>query len=572
MPDRLSLPRRIFASQAAWILFFALLTVLTRAQSLRTEVIDWDESTYILMASELLHGHLPYLHVWEIKPPAYFFALAAAMDVFGENLVTVRAFGAICLLIASIITFEVCRLRNDTAASGVAVAVMISVAALFQPTMTEYLVIVFLMVSVWLALAWRGSPWSAFLVGVFISLATLTRTNIGYCAVALGLYYAFEFVRLRSSRQLYAVCAYIVGGILPLLALGLVYWAAGGLDRFVLSAFTVPLFYSRTGIATIEALRTHAEAWWKVLANHPVLYGSYSLLLSLGLISFCRRAVQGRTETESGASDRMILLLFAVSLLISILQGGRAFSHYWIQMFPFAAIFVSYALSDRNTLWVRGTANALAASAILAALVRFAPDSVATLRHWPRFETAHFVRQMAELIAADKQESDQVYALDWHLVYWYLGQHPPSYIAHPLSITDESITQPLIERGYLDADEFDRILSSRPRYIVKRPGKVQYLDEARSAVLERALSEHYELWKSTRKIEVFKLRAGAGRSVRNAQEAGIPPNGRGLACSPQRQPQEWNEAGVNTVSAMPAATRAGWAFGTRGGLHNGEFG
>ena len=45
-----------------------------------------------------------------------------------------------------------------------------------------------------------------------------------------------------------------------------------------------------------------------------------------------------------------------------------------------------------------------------------------------------------------------------------------------------------------------------PRYIVKRPGETTYLDEVRRAALNNLLSEHYELWKSARDIEVYRLR------------------------------------------------------------------
>jgi hypothetical protein len=85
MQDRLSFARRLLDSQAVWILIFIVLILLTRAQSLRTEVIDWDESTFIVMASQSLQGHLPYLHVWEVKPPMLFFALAHSWGFLGRT-------------------------------------------------------------------------------------------------------------------------------------------------------------------------------------------------------------------------------------------------------------------------------------------------------------------------------------------------------------------------------------------------------------------------------------------------------------------------------------------------------
>jgi hypothetical protein len=56
-----------------WFIIFALLVIITRLQALRFENIDWDESTFIIMASDVMRGHLPYLDVWDNKPPILFF-------------------------------------------------------------------------------------------------------------------------------------------------------------------------------------------------------------------------------------------------------------------------------------------------------------------------------------------------------------------------------------------------------------------------------------------------------------------------------------------------------------------
>src|SRR5262245_39202724 len=73
--------------------------LLTRLGSLHTEVIDWDESTFILMSADLLQGRLPYMGLFDNKPPMFFFVLAGAMKVFGDNLLVVRLFGAACIVL-----------------------------------------------------------------------------------------------------------------------------------------------------------------------------------------------------------------------------------------------------------------------------------------------------------------------------------------------------------------------------------------------------------------------------------------------------------------------------------------
>ena len=89
----------------------------------------------------------------------------------------------------------------------------------------------------WLLVARRDQLWAAFLIGVLLSAATLTRTNIAFVVLALEGFYVWRFARPRPDVPRLAIAAYGVGGALPL-----VYWLADGLDVFVLSVFRVPRF------------------------------------------------------------------------------------------------------------------------------------------------------------------------------------------------------------------------------------------------------------------------------------------------------------------------------------------
>jgi hypothetical protein len=118
------------------------------------------------------------------------------MRVFGETLLVVRLFGDICVLIAAGATYFICRRNANPVESALAVLAMIAVTATdaFQPTMTEHVVIALVMVSVLLVVACRDSLWSAFCVGLLMSLATITRLNIALLVVALGAYYAWGLI------------------------------------------------------------------------------------------------------------------------------------------------------------------------------------------------------------------------------------------------------------------------------------------------------------------------------------------------------------------------------------------
>ena len=83
----------------------------------------WDESTFIIMGSHVLEGHLPYLELFDIKPPGIFFALAGVMSVFGENLLAVRFFGTFCLLVSAIAGYAIAIRQTTPLIAGASMTV-----------------------------------------------------------------------------------------------------------------------------------------------------------------------------------------------------------------------------------------------------------------------------------------------------------------------------------------------------------------------------------------------------------------------------------------------------------------
>src|SRR3712207_3227793 len=85
----------------AWIAdlaLIALFAVVLRGPTLSVSVLSPDESLYILMAREVLLGHLPYLGMWDHKPLGSTMLIAGAMAVFGESVETVRVLALACVV------------------------------------------------------------------------------------------------------------------------------------------------------------------------------------------------------------------------------------------------------------------------------------------------------------------------------------------------------------------------------------------------------------------------------------------------------------------------------------------
>ena len=258
-------------SPLVWITVFTGVLLVLEFLNLHDE--GWDESTFIIMASHVLEGNLPYLELYDLKPPGFFLVLAGVMGVFGENLPVVHLFGAFCLLVAATAGYAIAVRQTTPLMAGAAMTAFCALTyeVEFQETLTEHLALAFMMPACWLLVA-RQRLWAAFLIGLFISAATLTRTNLAYVALALGGVYLWRCVKPRSETPGMAVAAYIAGGAIPLTCLLLAYWLAGGMDTLVLATVEVPLSFASSQLGMTEAFARQKMYWSGRMDELPFIF------------------------------------------------------------------------------------------------------------------------------------------------------------------------------------------------------------------------------------------------------------------------------------------------------------
>ncbi len=498
----------------AWFAAFAALVVLTRLWFLNLETIDWDESTYLLRGANLWDEAAGHLDVWNFRPPAFTGILWLLTTVFGHSLLAVRAFGSTCIWIAACFTFLSCRPTLGAQPAGLAVCVLIAAlsAVLLQPTMTEDFVIAFLTATLWLLLIRPKALWSAFLAGMCMSLATLTRMNLAYAVLALGGYYLVFLFRRTGTVHRLAVLAYGLGGALPLVALAAAYWLSGAIDRFYLFVFGILISYAFDQMPLSEVLRQQADNWISFVTQDVAIYGTLTALLIAGaLIALWQLTRKWRRVADTAPDKTRLALMMALlggPVLFSIVTGGAPYAHYWVQMFPFAAFLVAMVLANAPPGLPERLLQVIVLVMVAFPTMEYGAGAVHLVSHWSDLTEAHSIRRAADRIAADRRPGDRVYALQSHLILWYLGEPPLSpVVSHPSDIIQDPIMKPLIQAGLIQADEFARIMTSRPRYIVKREGPVYYLQgRPEEALLDETMSTSYELLFTERTVEVYRLR------------------------------------------------------------------
>ena len=429
-----------------WIAVFTGLLLVLELQDLYEE--GWDESTFIIMASHVLEGNLPYLELYEMKPPGIFFVLAGVMAVFGENLPTVHLFGAFCLLVCATAGYAIAVRQTTPLMAGAAMAAFCALTyeVEFQQTLTEHLALAFLMPACWLLVA-RRQLWAAFLIGLLISGATLTRTNLAYVAVALGAVYLWRCVKPRSETPRMAVAAYIAGGALPLTCLFLAYWLAGGLNTLVMATVEAPLSYALSQLGVTEASYRQTMYWWGRIEELPFIFLPATLFI-------CGVALLG---TSAFRGDTGLLLVVFVAVSLSVVCSGAAWGHYLLQALPLAMILAVIGFGNRP----RGVALSLGLSILIVGGVAFEVGRSGFVPY-----RSSSMERMADVIRQDRCCGELVYASRHHLIYWYLNQSPPSRIVHPSAFTRTAFMQPLTARGYVARTEWWLIFERKIGYIV----------------------------------------------------------------------------------------------------------
>ena len=509
-----------------WVLVFVLIVGVTQIGSLEREVIDWDESVFILMAANVLDGHLPYVELFDNKPPLIFFMLAGVMAVFGESLLAVRLFGDVCILASCAAVFAIARHWTDPISAGLGTLTFVAISAAYifgQHTSSELPATALLMAALWLLLARRDRLWAVACAGLLISLATLTRSNLGVAAVAFAVWLLLAHFRPSFGAHRWAFAAFVGAGAIPPGLLVLLYWAADALFELRVSIIDVPLAYAGDQLSVREALDKHTDAWWHMASqSDPYLIGTYTLLMAGVMTWVSIRALREFVcgGARSGVSDGLLWVTFA-AVLLSIMIGGAAYQHYWLQLFPIYGVFCARAVYwAHSRIALRRLGYALVLVCVTSALWNTVPSAARLIVDPDHLSKSHYIRHAARLISADRQPDDTIWAFYDLPILWYLNEKPISKIPLPKTLLRKnSMMMPLVRSGYVAPDELQRIMDTRPTYLVTGTRNTLFYYIMAVAIREdpsvrkdvdaifKFINDHYSVFHENEPIRVYKLRS-----------------------------------------------------------------
>lgn len=484
--------------QKQWLIAVCLLliSILVRFPYYFIDVINWDESTFILMGQSLLDGHLPYTELWDLKPPLAFVAFACFIMVLGKSILAIRIAGTICVFLTSWFVYVVAREVGDFPSGTLRdrpVGFLAGILTIFamtlirggQATLTEHVACVLLVGG----LAWLTTrtmtPGALFLGGLLLTGATLVRLNLAYVVTGVGIWLVYSKFKHQkvTGRGIFAYC---FGSFSLIFLTYLPYLITGDGSIWFNSVVLAPLSYSNS----VEQVRT----------------GSKILGACLIYLTLCQ--LWQRTSSKKQQEYSLLQLMLFASV-ISILRGGEFYQHYYIQLAPLLVLTITLFWgrlpSPRGRLIIVGLAVALllAIAQPISGQYQLIGDRLKTRKSLPYGDSYEIIEYLEE----HNPEQRPVYLMKNHLVYWLTDLKPLSKAAtHPSNVGRDYLFQ-YIDGAASNAEaELSKILAKKPKFIVKQKN-LSHVEKHPGANLlfQQVLTTEYRLVKKIDDREIYEI-------------------------------------------------------------------
>lgn len=474
-----------------WVIVGCLLSlsVLTRLPFYFVDAIDWDESTFILMGQSILDGHLPYLKLWDIKPPFAFVAYAIFIAVLGKSVLAIRLAGTLCVFITSWLIYWIGSSIGDRRAgliAGILFIVAVSLISGGQATMTEQVALVPLIGALAWLLGRELTPMVLLVEGILLTMATLVRLNLAYVVVAVGLWLLYGNLR-HKTVSIAGIVAYCLGSFSLIFVTYIPYLITSNSSIWFESVVSAPLSY-----ATDSQESTGKVLLASLIAGILVKLWSYK---SVNLVSNRKFA---------------LLQVFFWGTAISIFRGGAFYQHYYIQAFPFLALTLALFWiklpSKLGRLVVMMLFTVWLTLEMKPILVQYQVlgdrlKAKESLNYGMGYEIANYLKQQ-------NPKPQSVYLMSDHIAYWLADLQPISKsTTHPSNISKEYLLKHISGSASSTSAELGRILAKKPELIVKQP-ELFYLSEntAAESLLRQTLTTQYRLVAKIDDREVYQIR------------------------------------------------------------------
>ena len=440
-----------------WLLLLALLIVVTIiALPIVTYPPGRDQGEFATIGRGLLDGKVPYVDLWNPKPPAIFYVYALAMQFYGQTTAALRTLDLLLVPVISAALFWLGDRVSGEKRVGLFAAAIFpafyfteSFWTLTQNDGIAMLPMVLALVATFKAADHAGSRrglFYAFGAGILTACALWFKYPFALLSLAVVAGYGI----LRTQRHalpsldnevpeggggnvVYALFAFLGGGLL-IVILGIGYLASlGVLDELILSAQVTSQYTALTlNVEDFTSLmRTAIGFRWEQ-------WGLLWILAALWL-------VLGRFGDRRGHEWAVIVLWLAVAFAMMLVQA-KGYDYHWLPMLPPLALLGADTadrlidLAARNGWAKRSQVPATLLTVLLFLVIQWQgiwPKAINYLRgledqiaYYGRFQAGEFVADeslaVANYLAERVAAGDSLYIWGFRPEVYYLSQLKPA--------------------------------------------------------------------------------------------------------------------------------------------------
>ncbi len=482
--------------------YLLIITVVIRFPYFFPAVIDWDESTQIIMGQNILDGQLPYIDLWDNKPPLSFLSYAFFILFLGKSIIGIRLAGSICVVTTAYLIYIVARNIWNNRSGIISATLFIVFASLMgngQATMTEIVAIVPLISSMTILIIKKETPFSFYLAGLLIGISGFIRLNLAYVGILILIAIFINLIRQKDKMYFYQLVTFILGGVTIIAVSAFPYLYTGHIKLFFNSVFLAPYYYSTSQNSMV------GSAALLIVKG----FGCSNIILWLGFFAGIIWTVKNSRYLIQEKRKKIILIfLFLLGTSFSIVKSGAVFSHHVIQIVPFMALLSGVSIDVLFSSKFRFYIIVALLIGLILPLKTIITKYPQMAKKWLEKETFfdHAAYEIDAYLQIVNTERKPVYLMTDNIVYWFADMKPLTKLStHPSNISKDFLLKAIAEPGASAKSEIIKILNKRPEFIVKKED-TWYLRKNKGAkdFLMASIRKEYELVKMIRGRQIFR--------------------------------------------------------------------
>lgn len=396
-------------------LFLLAVTLFIRFPFFFRDIMDHDESTFILIGQSIADGHLPYDHLWDLKPPLLFYLFGLVEYLFPYSLVAVRIMGVLAVFLSAVFLTRIAgrlKLKNGFEA-GIIYILLSSLFGNIQGVMSEHLSTLFFLGG--LLFYCRQKNWINFLLtGFFIGCSLLCKLNMAYPALALILFHlATQFKSYGIIKSVFSCFLIGTGILIPVFLISIPFLIENKTELFIDSVFMATLEYGHKPGFTV-AYRLMISYWIILLSLFIVLFALYR-------------------STKENRKQAWLFTILLMSTVYTYYSSASVTGHYLIQIFPLMSILVLGFIIRKEL--VSGYKKYILFILLLSPEAHYEYYRIGK----QFFKTGSFYNGKAfkciEILKKNNLDEHKIFFTKYHIAYWFLREYPlTKSVTHPSSL------------------------------------------------------------------------------------------------------------------------------------------